>query len=323
MILGTSGVPQDLALSRDYDAIFSQLQSAGISVYTPNCQYQEVPVALSLGLESDFLPPPFGTADPSVYEAMRAHGIKLVISADQLYNFNEPMPLPENDPLLALINAAGSDLIYAVNGYDEPALRGISVAESQALYEHVKSIDPAIQLLQIHGNPEMMIEGLAAYLDQVAAHGEWADIVGFALYPICSIFGSVTAYSNGAIVSPAQVVQDYMAWLQAEFPQKQFAIVLQAFNYLDLYSEEMLATLDSELIASIAAPTAEHLAEMLAATEGAAAVFWWGQSYIADSTTSQLWQDVLNETITFMASFPGTDIVGTSGADRSWLNMAS
>ncbi len=315
MIFGAAGVPQDLAESRDYDAIFSALEAAGITVYLPCTQYQEIPVELALGLETDFLPPPFGTADPSVYEAMRAHGIKLVIAADQLYDPNEPLPSPENDPLLALINAAGSDLIYAVYGYDEPAIRNISVAASQALFEHVKSIDSAIQLLQVHGNPDMTVEGLAAYLEQVAAHGEWADIVGFDLYPICSTVGSVTPYSNGAIVPPAQVIQDFMAWLQAELPQKQFAMVLQAFNFQDLYSAEELATLDPALVASIVPPTAAELAEMLAATEGAAAVFWWGQSHIDDSATSQLWQDVLNETANFMAGFPGPDIVGTSGAD--------
>ena len=54
---------------------------------------------------------------------------------------------------------------------------------------------------------------------------------------------------------------------------------------------------------------------MLSATDGAAAVFWWGQSHIVDSTTSQLWQDVLGETATFTAGFPDADIIGTLGAD--------
>ena len=314
MLLGAAGVPQDLAESRDYDAIFSELEAAGITVYLPFTQYQESPVALSLGLESDFFPPPYGTADPSVYEAMRAHGIQLVIAAEQLYDPNEPMPLPENDPLQALISAAGRDLIYAIYSYDEPALRGVSVAASEALYEHIKSIDPTIQVLQIHAGIDT-IEGREAYFNDVIAHAEWADIVGFDVYPIGLSRGAVTPYSNGAMVSPAETVQAYMAWLQAELPDKQYTMVLQAFNVLDLYSDEMLATLDPAVVAALSSPTAAELAGMLSATDGAAAVFWWGQSHIVDSTTSQLWQDVLGETATFTAGFPDADIIGTLGAD--------
>jgi Ca2+-binding RTX toxin-like protein len=321
MIVGTAGVPQDLAQSRDYDAIFSALEAAGVSVYAPNTQYQENPVALSLGLESDFLPPPFGTADPSVYEAMRAHGIKLVITADQLYDANLPMPSAEDDPLLALIDAAGADLIYGIYGYDEPAHTGVSVAASQALYEHIKSIDPALQVLQVHRNLDeensahLTPEGMEAYLDLVAAHAQWADIVGFDVYPIGLSRGSVTPYSNGLMVSPEQAVQDYMTWLQTELPQKQHVMVLQAFNVLDLYSDEMLATLDPEVVAALTPPTAQELADMLLAAEGADAVFWWGQSHITDSTISQLWQNVLAETAAYLADFPDSDIIGTTGAD--------
>ena len=272
MILGAAGVPQDLALSRDYDAIFSALEAAGISTYFPNTQYQEIPVPLSLGLESDFLPPPFGTADPSVYEAMRAHGIQLVINAEQLYDPNEPMPSPENDPLQALINAAGRDLIYAVYGYDEPAARGISVAASEALYEHVKAIDPTLQVLQIERNIDetdpllQTAEGREAYLNEVVAHAQWADIVGFDVYPIGLSRGAVTPYSNGVLVPPAQAVQDYMIWLQAQLPEKQHAIVLQAFNVLDLYSEEMRAAFDPEVLAALTPPTAQEMSDILSAT---------------------------------------------------------
>jgi Ca2+-binding RTX toxin-like protein len=315
MILGAAGVPRDIAEARDYDAIFSQLEAAGITVFMPCTQYEEYPVSLSLGLESDFLPPPFGTGDPSIFEAMRAHGIKLSLSAEMLYDPAEPMPLPENDPLLALIDAAGLDLIYAIYAYDEPAIRNISVATSQALYEHIKSVNPLLQVLQIHGNPDLPASGLPAYFDEVIAHAQWADMVGFDLYPIGMVHGAVTPYSNGEIVPPGQVVQDFMTWLQTEVPQAQHVMVLQAFGMTDLYSPEMLATLDPQVVASLAPPTAQDLAEMLAATEGAAAVFWWGQSNIESGASSQLWADVLAETAQFAATFPGSDIIGTENAD--------
>ena len=314
MMLGAAGVPKDLALGRDYDAIFSGLEAAGITLYYPTTQYQENPQTLSLGLESDFLPPPFGTADASVYEAMRAHGIRLVVAAEQLYDSDLPLPSPENDPLQALIDAAGAELIYGVYSYDEPVLRGISVAASQALYEHIKSVDPAIQVLQVQAGLGT-VEGREAYLNAVIAHAQWADMVGFDVYPIGSSRGAVTPYSDGAMVSPAESIQGYMAWLQAELPEKLHAMVLQAFNIADLYSDEMLATFDPEAVAAFAAPTAQELSDMLAATDGAEAVFWWGQSHIADSSASQLWQDVLGVTLDFAASLPGTIIAGTPGAD--------
>ena len=48
MMLGAAGVPKDLALGRDYDAIFSGLEAAGITLYYPTTQYQENPQTLCL-----------------------------------------------------------------------------------------------------------------------------------------------------------------------------------------------------------------------------------------------------------------------------------
>jgi hypothetical protein len=123
MTVGVAGVPLELGATRDYDLIFSQLEAAGVKIYFPSTQYQENPTPQSLGFETDFLPPPFGTADPGVYEAMRAHGITLAVSAESLYDLDKPFPSAENDPLRALIKAAGRDLLYGVYGPDEPAHR--------------------------------------------------------------------------------------------------------------------------------------------------------------------------------------------------------
>lgn len=314
MMLGAAGVPLDLAQSRNYDAIFSQLKAAGVTVYYPTTQYQEVPQTLGLGFETDFLPPPFGTATPAVYQAMRDNGIQLAIPADLIYEPGRPLPPPQDDPLRAIIAAAGRDLIYGLNAYDEPVLNGVSLAVSQALYQHVKAIDPTLPVVQIQAGIDTVV-GREAYLNQVKAHAQWADIVGFDVYPVGSSRGTVTPTSSGTVATPELAVKGYMDWLEAQLPTKQHAMVLQAFSVTDLFSASQLATLDPATVAAYKAPTAAQLRDMLSAAEGADAIFWWGQSHITSATASQLWQNVRAETLAFARQLLGSAIAGTAGAD--------
>ncbi|CAN7592825.1 calcium-binding protein [Rhizobium sp. LjRoot254] len=324
MIVGTAGVPLALGETRNYDLIFSQLEAAGVKVYFPCTQYQEIPLPQSLGFETDFLPPPFGTADPGVYEAMRAHGIKLAVNAEQLYDLSQAFPPAEMDPLRALIDAAGRDLLYGVYGPDEPSAREIDPAVSRRLYEHIKAIDSSLSVMQVHAsineeNPEMQTpEGRDAYLATVLEHARWADIVGFDVYTNGASVGATTPYSNGQLAPPAQAVRDYMTWLAEKLPEKLHTMVLQAFSPADLYSPEALAQMDPDLIAASRGPTALEMRDMLAATEGAEAVFWWGQSHIRDSS-SGMWQNLLSETDAWVDAHVGSNttvVVGTAGDDR-------
>ena len=54
---GVAGSPMETIEDRDYLRLFTTLKSSGIDTYFPTFQYQEVPQALSLGYEIDFLPP--------------------------------------------------------------------------------------------------------------------------------------------------------------------------------------------------------------------------------------------------------------------------
>ncbi|MDQ0321547.1 Ca2+-binding RTX toxin-like protein [Pararhizobium capsulatum DSM 1112] len=323
MIVGMAGVPLELGATRNYDLIFSQLEAAGVKVYFPFTQYQENPTSQSLGFETDFLPPPFGTADPSVFEAMRAHGIKLAVNAELLYDLNEPFPSAELDPLRALIKAAGRDLLYGVYGPDEPAFRNVDPAVSQRLYEHIKAIDASLPVIQVQRSideedPVMQTqEGRDAYFADVLAHAKWADIVGFDVYPVGASVGASTPYSNGKLVSPAQAVRDYMMWLAENLPDKLHTMVLQGFSPEDLFSPDVLAQMDPDLIAASRGPTAQEMHDMLAATEGAAVVFWWGQSHLKDAS-SETWKNLLAETDSWVDAHGGSDlvlVVGTAGDD--------
>ncbi|MDQ0323603.1 hypothetical protein QO002_005809 [Pararhizobium capsulatum DSM 1112] len=324
MIVGMAGVPLELGATRNYDLIFSQLEAAGVKVYFPFTQYQENPTSQSLGFETDFLPPPFGTADPSVFEAMRAHGIKLAVNAELLYDLNEPFPSAELDPLRALIKAAGRDLLHGVYGPDEPAFRNVDPAVSQRLYEHIKAIDASLPVIQVQRSideedPVMQTqEGRDAYFADVLAHAKWADIVGFDVYPVGASVGASTPYSNGKLVSPAQAVRDYMTWLAENLPDKLHTMVLQGFSPVDLYSAHFLAQMDLHLIAASRGPTAQEMHDMLAATEGAAVVFWWGQSHLKD-TSSETWKNLLAETDTWIDAHGGSDMVLAGGGGNDIL----
>ena len=59
-----AGVPKTLAESGDFESIFQTLSDAGMTVFLPTFQYQEVPEAKSLSLDHYFMPPCQPLSDP-------------------------------------------------------------------------------------------------------------------------------------------------------------------------------------------------------------------------------------------------------------------
>lgn len=289
MDIGVAGVPLDLASTRDYEAIFAQLASKEIKVLYPFSQYEEVPTPNGLGYEGDFYPHPYGGATEELYAAARKYGIKLALSANLLYPVGEPMPSPENDPLVRMIELGARDLIHTVFSYDEPALNGLDPALSRTVYEHIKSIDPTLKVSQVNS---AIPEGADAqtYLQAVRVHGAWADEIGFDVYPVQPVMGVETPYA-ARNDDPAGAISDYVRWLQEVFPEKSHMMALQGFAARDLYSDAALATFDPALVEMARPPTEAELSAMLSAASGADSVYWWGPSHL-DSSANPLWQAI-------------------------------
>jgi Ca2+-binding RTX toxin-like protein len=291
MEIGSAGVPIDIGTTRDYDLIFSTLAEAGISVFFPTTMYEEIPVEKGFGFESDFVPPPFGSATPEIYDLAREHGIKIAFSADNLFPIDSGGVPAQGGPLAAIINAGGRDIIHSLIGYDEPVLNGLSPEESKAVYEHVKSIDPTIEVVQVHAPVDS--DSPQAYLQGVMDHAEWADVVGFDVYPINATPGVRTPFTFNELVEPTQALQEYMTWLETNFPDKKHVMVLQAFEQNDLHSDESLNSLSPEDLAFSRAPTLMEMRAMLLAVQDADFVYWWGQS-LQETSNADVWQNLLS-----------------------------
>ena len=290
MQIGASGVPIDLGTARDYDQIFSTLKDAGINVFHPMSIYEEYPIKVGLGYEADFLPPPYGSATPEIYDLARHYGIKIAFSADYLFPVQDGPAALNGGPLAAVIAAGGRDIIHSVVSYDEAVFNGIDLSMTKAFYKHVKALDPSIQVVQVHApvtnaDPE-------AYLEAVKAHAKWADSIGFDVYPISNEFGVRTPLNPGHLVEPTKALQEYLTWLQTELPGKEHVMVLQGFEILDLYSDQMVGTLPSDISDQSRMPTFMELRAMLLAVQDADYVYWWGQS-LQDSASAAIWQDIL------------------------------
>jgi Ca2+-binding RTX toxin-like protein len=293
MNFGTAGTPIDMAMSRDYNAIFSELADAGMNVYFPTTIYEEFPVKRGFGFESDFLPAPFGTATAELYDLAREYGIKISFSADYLFPLDAGPIDPDNSPLQAIIDAGGIDIIHSIANYDEPAWNGVDPSQSQAVYEHVNNVDPDISVIQVHA--PVTTDDPAEYLDSVLEHAQWADEVGFDVYPIGTVSGIRTPQRPDQLVSPSEALKDYVDWLQAELGDKKHVMVLQGFERVDLYSDEMQATFTTQDFATSRPPTLLEMREMLIAVDGVDTVIWWGPS-LQDTAQGDIWQDILEVT---------------------------
>ena len=107
--------------------------------------------------------------------------------------------------------------VYGVYSYDEPVAQGISLESVKRLYEHVKSIDPNLPVLMIHALLVLDVaimqspEQRAAYLNKVIEYSQYADIVGFDVYPIPShITQLATPYSDDPTRDYRLVIKDYL-----------------------------------------------------------------------------------------------------------------
>ncbi len=300
-----AGVPTYVVDGRDYDRAFEQLADAGITVFFPTFQYQEIPDPRSLGYETDFLPP-CSSEDPA-FVAMRAHNIRLLAPGQLLYPPGQPMPSDENDPLLALLECAGYEGVVGVLSIDEPfgAIRDPEnpYQDVAALYERVKTVAPELPVLMVHAPVPAVVGGesitpalIDYYLGEVAVFSQYADAVGFDVYPIPSEVADVTTpYQGGAQVDHATTVAEYIQWLQ--MLDKPYFMALQAFSYDRLYADTT---------AAIRPPTEAELRDMVCITvqEGALAVVWWGQSFLTEDD-APLWESVLRVSSNVVVDYAG------------------
>ena len=301
--LGVAGVPVALGKSGDYDGILAALRDAGVTVYFPTSQYVEQPDAKSLGIESDFLPPCSSSA--TAFEALRRHGMRLLIAGELLYARGSGLPALQNDPLKQVIACAGRANVYGILSYDEPVSTGASLDDVSALFNRVKEVDSSLPVIMVHApiildKPEFATaEGRQAYMREVKSYSRFADVVGFDVYPVVKdIAMTGTPSSEGEIVGHATAIRDYMAWLRSSIPGRSYMMVLQGFSYADQFEPEYLSKIaPAEMLAAVRAPTLEETQEMaqLSIDGGAQLLIWWGVSF-QKNETSQIWRDILTTT---------------------------
>ena len=325
MDTGTVGVPLDLIQmileqdpeGIDFDEAFSQMAASGQTVFMPFGIYEEVPEVKSTGYEALFLPPPSGP-DPYVeirgriFDAMEAHGIKMIVAAAALYPHGT-IPV-ENDPLFALLDAVGDrDLIAAFYTYDEPVLQNVPHAALQAFYEHVKSVRPDLNVIQVNAGIQAGMD-VDAYLDAVTVTAQWADMLGWSIYGTdLPGAGLLSPYSDGAIVDRVTAVGDYARWVEETLPDKLRLGVLQGFGVADLYSDEAAAQFPPEVVAAAQAPSIYIMSEMARAMADVDWLIWFGPSYLEDSD-GRAWQDILDVSESIADSI-GVLVDGNSAAD--------
>ncbi len=297
-----AGVPKPIAARRNYDEIFAELQAGGIKVFLPFTQYQEAPEPKSLGFESDFFPQ--YKKDDNAINAMKRHGIKLLVAAEILYPDGKLCALGD-DPLRKLVDWAGRENIYAVYAYDEPAHRSLPVSQSQALYQRVKLIDSTLPVVMVHApiladtEKPLSESERTNYLNRVKQHSQWADTVVFDIYPIPKELAKLTGpYARGLELGYSDLIPQYARWLKENLPTKKYGVVLQAFSMANHYDESTLKTiyraLPREVTATIRTPSSRELENMvgLAKASGCSLVGWWGQSMLKTDAELKFWQEL-------------------------------
>lgn len=309
-IVGVAGVPKYLGETRNYDKIFKELRDNGFSTYMAFSQYSEHPKAKSLASDADFFPP--CSPNDSQWKAMRDNNIKLIIPGYIIFaDYFES--LTPGDPLQELIDCIGRDLIFGVTNYDEPVGSlwdgSLTKHDLYTVYRKTKEVDPTIPVLMVHApfyasNP---VEGLDylyptseerdKYFRLVKEASEYADIVGFDIYPIPLGFG-------GGLTSPSldgkhitnfkSAIIDYLAWIKSEVPGKIYLVTLQGFNFAMQYEGDFVPDgVSMADIKTLRNPTFKELEGMAkGAIEGGALVLlWWGQTHITPQDAS-LWEDI-------------------------------
>jgi hypothetical protein len=302
-VIIAAGVPKPLGESENFALMFRTLSEAGISVFFPTFQYKELPKAKSLGLETQFLPP-CQKPNPAL-TAMTQENIRLLVPGELLYpQLPTPFPSLAEDPLQALSSCLGQENIFALYSYDEPIGQGVSLESVKRFYERAKAVNPQLPVMMIHKpiladdvtlqTPEQK----AAYLDDVKRYSQYADIVGFDVYPIPNHVAQVISpYSSDPSTDYRIILEDYLKWLKRELPDKQLALVLQGFSYTNQYEDTFLQeNFPPDFLATIRAPSREEMGEMVkVALEYNAYIIWWGQSFLEEADL-QVWEDILSVT---------------------------
>jgi len=296
-----AGVPKPIGEKRDYDAIFSMLKASGVDAVCMTFLYKESPPR-SLGYEPDFLPPCDPNKQP--WKALKKYKIKLLVPGEIAYPVSEPLPALENDPLKQLIACLGREGIIGVYSYDEPTFRDL-LEPCRRLYERVKTVDPGIPVMIIHGplfagaigegnNPPSITQAqIDGHLAKFKEYSKYADIVGFDFYPIPKNIANLTSpFADRNVVDYRQAIRDYLSWLRKEVPFKKYILALQGFSYTDIFEGNVV---EEARMAGARYPTREELQEMflLSKEEGASYVIFWGQTCL-DVSGLTFWDELLN-----------------------------
>lgn len=300
---GVAGSPVETIEDRDYLRLFTTLKSRGIDTYFPTFQFQELPHALSLGYEIDFMPP-CTPGDPA-FAALRASGMTLLLPGELLYPDAaalRQLPMDE-DPLRQVLSCAGPEHVAAITTYDEAIFNGRPIEDVAAFYARVKAVAPELPVLMVHApiltdDPTFKtLDQIQRYLKEVTDYSAHADAVGFDIYPVpADLSNLATPVSGGAVVAEDRAVADYLSWLEDAVPARQRLVVLQGFGYADLYESKFLeASFPAEVINAARAPTGKETDLMVsqAISAGAEWVIWWGPSLLKE-TGSAPWQTILD-----------------------------
>ncbi|MZR32404.1 hypothetical protein [Sneathiella litorea] len=297
-----AGAPRSIVVDRNYEALFNLMRSNHIVGFFPTFQYQEIPEPKSFGFESDFLAP--CSSNDASFKALRNADIKLVVPGELLYPDASILPLrnDRNDPLRQLIACVGRDNIYAVTNYDEAAYHGRPLVDVQRLYQQVKEVSADIPVLMVHGPLVMDMAQFststkrARYLDNVVSFSQYADVVGFDVYPIPGIIAKLaTPLSDGEIVASENTVDGYLQWMSENLPDKRKLMVFQGFAYSDMYEFEFLkSTVPLALRKIVRPPNSKELEDMVTAANqhGVEMIVWWGQAALRDASLAP-WPDIL------------------------------
>jgi len=307
-----AGVPKYLVGDDppDYQQIFTDLVASGITTFIPTFQYQELPLPLSLGYETDFLPP-CDINDPA-FAALRAAGMGLLVPGQLIYQRGNYPPV-EQDPLARIGECAGPGVVTGILSIDEPfgavSDPGDPYRDVRELYQRVKLINPDLPVYMVHAPIPAFIEEedgtvrpvtqeeIDHYLQEVVSFSQWADVVGFDVYPVPPEVAGITAPGlHGQVADYRQAIPAYTDWLNVNIPGKEHFLVLQAFSFDHLYGEP--GPPDPPTGARV--PTAAEMHDMacLALLHGAAEIAWWGQSFLFDpAADSETWENVLQTSL--------------------------
>ncbi len=301
------GVPKHWGETRDYNDWFMKLKAAGVTAFLPFSEYQEAPEVLSLGYEVDFLPP--CDRNSPAFQALRKHDMKLIVPAQLLYA-PDNFPSLQDDPLLALSQCAGEGMIAAVLSIDEPFYAPRDPVDPykdvRELYERVKTVTPELPVLMVHAPVLSQVTGTDGqaravtqdevdyYLSEVEHLSDYADIIGFDLYPIpTELMGFSAPGQNGLPVDYTIAFPSYMDWLRQHAGERQYMMVLQGFSFEDQFSPEMAQQV-KDAGYTMRVPDEGELRTMACDVwqGGGSVIAWWGPSLLVEDD-EVFWNQIL------------------------------